>query len=117
MAVPGIVVAASQLNPVIASSRWNHDLDVDRARLNYSGFREGGGSWAAAVSDESQFLQFLFGGNCSQLLEIATQGRSDYDQWVKSYRVMYTIDGINWSLVADGKVFEANTDRNTIVKN
>jgi len=30
---------------------------------------------------------------------ITTQGRSNYGQWVTSYSVSYSIDGITWSTV------------------
>jgi len=32
---------------------------------------------------------------------IITQGRSNYGQWVTSYSVSYSIDGITWSTVQD----------------
>ena len=56
------------------------------------------------------------------VVEVATQGRavcnSDPDnQWVRSYKLSYSVDGINWLPVENGKVFQANFDRTTIVVN
>ena len=52
---------------------------------------------------------------------ITTQGRSDADEWVTSYLVMYDHDPSNWYFVTDSTgrtmMFTANTDRSTRVTN
>ena len=32
-----------------------------------------------------------------KIAAIQTQGRSEGDQWVKSYKLSYGLDGINWN--------------------
>ncbi len=56
------------------------------------------------------------------VVEVATQGRNDYDnqfsyEYVRSYKLSYSVDGRSWEPVENGKVFEANYDLNTIVFN
>ena len=46
---------------------------------------------------------------------IVTQGRGDYDQWVTTLKVFYTNNGKTWEQVDGGKIFNANTDRNSKV--
>jgi hypothetical protein len=36
---------------------------------------------------------------------VVTQGRPTQDQWVTQYQVSYTLDGQDWMLVDDGKIF------------
>lgn len=36
---------------------------------------------------------------------VITQGRPTQDQWVTQYQVSYTLDGQDWMLVDDGKIF------------
>ena len=40
---------------------------------------------------------------------VVTQGRKDECQYVKSYQVKTSLDGITWSDVDGGKVFNGNT--------
>ena len=43
------------------------------------------------------------------------QGRGDHDAWVGSIKVAYSLNGVSWDYVEDGKVFPANSDRYTKV--
>ena len=36
-----------------------------------------------------------------QVMELATQGRQDFDQWVTAYKVACSMDGDNFSTVKD----------------
>lgn len=47
---------------------------------------------------------------------VIMQGRGDCDQWVKTVKISYTLNGKTWLNVDDGKIFEANTDRNQKVR-
>jgi hypothetical protein len=44
------------------------------------------------------------------------QGRGDYDQWVKSIKIAFTINGKEWKNVQGGQIFEANSDRHTKIR-
>ena len=48
---------------------------------------------------------------------VITQGRGDLDEWVTSFMVLYSNDGVNWDAVDNGKVFQGNSDRDTQVTN
>ena len=41
-----------------------------------------------------------------KITAIQTQGRNGYDQWVKSYKVAYGNDGINWNDVNNDEVYQ-----------
>ena len=51
---------------------------------------------------------------------IATQGREDSKQWLTSYKVAWSVDGVKWRYLQDRKgkekVFEANQDKQTVVE-
>ncbi|XP_071502453.1 EGF-like repeat and discoidin I-like domain-containing protein 3 [Diadema antillarum] len=59
-----------------------------------------------------------------RIVGIATQGRSDLDQWVTSYKVMCSADGTTFNPVEEicntsgnDTIFQGNVDRNTVVYN
>ena len=76
------------------------------------------GAWSPASSDLAPWIQANFDDE-KRIRYITTQGRSDADEWVSTYLVMYDHDPNNWYFVTDStgrtKVFTANTDRNTVV--
>ena len=41
------------------------------------------------------------------------QGRGDGNDWVTSVKISYSLNGKDWKFVENGKVFKANSDRNT----
>ena len=45
---------------------------------------------------------------------VQIQGRKDWNQWVTKFKVSYSINGSNYTLVDNGKIFTGNNDRNTI---
>ena len=46
---------------------------------------------------------------------VAVKGRhASYSQWVTKFKVSYSINGSNYTLVDNGKIFTGNNDRNTI---
>ena len=51
-----------------------------------------GGAWVAKVSNKGQWLEVDL-GETTKVTMVATQGRYDYDQWVKTYKVAYSIYG------------------------
>ena len=57
------------------------------------------GAWSARTLDQDQFIQ----ADLRQLHEVSgvmTQGRNvQYSQWVTSFRVLYSIDGLTWTAV------------------
>ncbi|XP_035658319.1 uncharacterized protein LOC118403649 [Branchiostoma floridae] len=104
---------------ITASSTWNSDHLPRDGRLNRV---QGHGAWSAGNNSIGQWLQVDLG---EMILVSGTiiQGRvySVSGQWVTSYKLHYSADGISWTAYAnsDGsdKVFAGNTDRNTPVTN
>ena len=72
--------------------------------------------WAAHFNDASQWI--IFNSLVPMVWrKIATKGRGDCPQWIISYYVMYTEDGVNWVDYKNKAVLNANTNQNTIVEN
>ena len=107
--------------PVTFSSVWRSDHDAYRLdEVRVSGEPKANvGAWCSAVLDTNQWIQ-VSSLEPKYWTGVTTQGRSDpYDckQWVKKYTVKYTLDGENWYLADDGKVFNGNSDETTKVTN
>ena len=80
---------------ITASSEYSSNHAAIQARLN---FKAGGGKqggWSARYSDAKQWIQVAL-GSYTTLTGIATQGRNDYDQWVTSYYLQYSDDGVTF---------------------
>ncbi|XP_070580420.1 retinoschisin-like [Ptychodera flava] len=100
---------------ITASGSHDSNHMSHQGRLNYAG--SGSHSWCAQVNTVGQWLQINLGRE-KTITKVATQGRGDYDQWVKTFQLAYN-DGQGWKYVQNddhsGKVFQGNNDRNTIV--
>ena len=78
---------------ITASSEWNANHGPANGRVN---FKAGGGrtgAWSSLPNDLNQWLQVDFELQAT-VTEIMTQGRSDANQWVKSYAVTYSNNGV-----------------------
>ena len=51
------------------------------------------GGWVSRINNQLQWLQVKFGRKV-EIRRIATQGRHRYDQWVKSYSLRFSMDGL-----------------------
>ncbi|XP_078603365.1 CUB and sushi domain-containing protein 3-like [Branchiostoma floridae x Branchiostoma japonicum] len=103
---------------ITASSYWDTDHEPYRGRLNGV---DGVGAWAALTNTIGEWLQVDL-GEINRVTGTIIQGRDDhYNQWVTSYKLQYSIDGISLTTYAgnDGpeKVFPGNDDRSTTVTN
>ena len=58
------------------------------------------GSWAAAANNLNQWFLVDF-GSWAQISAVLTQGRQDSNQWVKSYSLTYSYDGVFFKTVTD----------------
>ena len=55
------------------------------------------------------------------IFEIETRGRHSSDdyknnQWVKSYKIRYSNDGVNWVWYNSGEILQGNTDHDSSVR-
>ena len=81
---------------ITASTELSPDHVANQGRLR---FRESGskrGSWVASTSDASQWLQIDLNSQTTAVKRIATQGRRDMAQWVISYNLQYSDDGVTF---------------------
>ena len=77
---------------ITASSVWDVNHGASNARLN---FAQKSGSWSSKSNDLNQWLQVDFKYTIA-ITEILTQGRGTYGQWVKSYTLSYSHDGVKF---------------------
>lgn len=74
---------------------WNARLHQRRAGRD-------GGSWCAKRNNRRQWLQVDFEG-LTRVTGVATQGRQNAHQWVKTYRVSYSRDGSSFRFYREMK--------------
>ena len=80
---------------ISASSQWHDNNGPHRARLNRKQEGKKKGAWSSLNNDIYQWLQVDL-GKYTTVTRIATQGRSDLNQWVTKYRLQYSEDGVNF---------------------
>lgn len=79
---------------ITASSSYNKNHGPSNARLNNVAANGKTGAWSAGANDANQWLQVDFGRNV-KITKFDTQGRQDYDQWVKTFTLSYSADGVS----------------------
>ncbi|KAL9962227.1 hypothetical protein ACROYT_G031309 [Oculina patagonica] len=104
---------------ISASSEWDANHAAPQARLNFQAGQGKTGSWSAKYNDQAQWLQVDLKTE-AKVNGIATQGRNALSQWVTSYKLQYSSDGVFFEFYKqqDGqpeKVFQGNSDQDTIV--
>ena len=92
---------------ITASSIWDSSHEAYQGRLNFQGISMKSGSWSASRNDLYQWLEIFLGGPQYTLTGVATQGRSDHDQWVTRYKLRYT---------DSGAMFQDYTENGLVVK-
>ena len=65
-----------------------------RLDMTWAARREAGG-WCPKFSDEHQWLQVWLGSD-HIIKKVATQGRHNHNQWVTSYTLSYSQDGMTF---------------------
>ncbi|KAI8515780.1 hypothetical protein Bbelb_065930 [Branchiostoma belcheri] len=103
---------------ITASSTWGVNHEPYRGRLNKV---TGAGAWAVRTNTIGEWLQVDL-GEMKTVTGTIIQGRSwNADQWVTSYKLQCSVDGLSWITYAssDGseEVLLGNTDSNTPVTN
>ena len=67
-------------------------------RLNLEARAGKVGAWCVLTRDANQWLQIDLGGG-TIVTKVVTQGRQDYDQWVTTYAISYSLVKSNWVYV------------------
>ena len=79
----------------LSASSTSGSYIAANARLN-----QPDGGWVAASNDQTQWLAInLYRQH--QVTAVVLQGKEDLDQWVTTYHVEYSTDGVSWSYVKD----------------
>lgn len=80
---------------ITASSQWDVNHGPANARLNFKATGRRTGAWSSRRNDLNQWLQVDF-ENQATITQISTQGRGSCrcSQWVTSYAISYSNDGI-----------------------
>ena len=75
-----------------ASSLWDKYHRANRARLNSVATKRYRGGWSARKNNRRQWLQVKLRRR-ARITGLATQGRQDLNQWVRSYSISYSLTG------------------------
>ena len=78
---------------ITASSEYSSAFKPMNGRLHFLHRSGRVGSWSANRLDVYQYLQVNFGA-WTKISRVATQGRNDADQWVKSFSLSYGYDSV-----------------------
>lgn len=73
---------------------YNQDHGTDNARLNKQPYQGKPGAWCAIENNVNQWISVDL-GSIKTITGVATQGRSDCDQWVTKYVISYSDDNLN----------------------
>lgn len=79
-----------------ASSEWDRYHAAYLARLNRKPRGRFKGGWSAKKNNRKQCIQFDF-RKPVRISKVASQGRSDANQYVTSFAVAYSPDGYRWT--------------------
>lgn len=83
----------SQIN---ASSEYKANHPAHQGRLHLLAGEGKTGAWSAATLDVNQWLQIDLVNQHMTVTRVATQGRSDHNQWVTLYNLQYSGDAVNF---------------------
>ena len=81
---------------ISASSQANEQHRAELSRLHLQDK-----SWVPRSNDQHPWLQIDLGTPINIVTAVATQGRRDQARWVKTYRVAYSDDAVNFQLYAE----------------
>ena len=98
---------------VTASSTWRPSAGYEpwQARLNNNKTSGSSGSWSA-LNATGEYLQIDLGKE-RVVNKIATQGRPSYDQWVTSYKLLFSSNGAKWNEYQNNGVVKVNAVKKT----
>ena len=83
-------------NNITASSEKNANTTAKNGRLN-----SGSSSWCAETSDSNPYLQIDL-QTLHIICAVSTQGNSQADQWVRTYKLTFSTTGSTWTDYKEG---------------
>ena len=85
---------------ISASSEQDANHAAHHGRLYFQEDTQGGSikseGWAARSNDQNQWLQVDLESVETDIRRVETQGSSAHNQWVESYKLQYSNDGVNF---------------------
>lgn len=91
-----------------ASSYYDLNESPDLARF-WTYFNGKYSGWCARIQDANQYFQV--GSSFPVVFEkMIISGRYDYNNWISSFKIKYSLDGFNWINYKNSQIFTANLD-------
>eukprot|EP01132_Coremiostelium_polycephalum_P008088 gene8088-9954_t len=113
----GVVpLLGSSLLAMRSTSDWDANHGIQSSFLNKVN-RPGQPAAAWCSGNKDNPMEYVQAGSVTPVTftHISIQGRADGDSWVRYFRVMYSVDGINWVWYNNAQIFLGNSDRTTVV--
>ena len=92
---------------ITATTIYNQFYGPERARLDTVKSGSFNGAWIPKTQDMGQWIQVDL-GNITKITRIATQGRQEAANWVKSYSITFSLEGGPFLSYSNNQV---NTDK------
>ncbi|KAL4225039.1 hypothetical protein ACF0H5_015734 [Mactra antiquata] len=117
------LISGVVLDSMMSASSTFHPISTapGRARLNQieNVYSELAGAWVAGVVDTNQYVEVDM-GLPYRFTKVYIQGRSDADEWVTSFQLLYyddtTSSWLSYTNVNGTTIYTGNTDRTTVVE-
>ena len=98
------LISDSQIS---ASSEWDPNHSSSNSRLFYTPHNGRTGAWSSKTNDINQWLQIDF-KRPTAIVGISTQGRAGTTQFVKSYTLSYSQDGLSFQAYKPHGILKVN---------
>ena len=92
----GMENGAISYGQISASSQYNEGLSAVYGRLNLKASSGNGGGWTPKTNGEDEWLQVELGKLPIKVTRLATQESDYYEDWVTTYKLQYSDDGVNF---------------------
>ena len=90
---------------ITASTKLNASNGATNGRLNFKAGVGKTGAWSALRNDVHQWLQVDLGAKL-EVTGIQIQGRQEVDQWVTTFTISYSSDGMTYTPYQNSKVWK-----------
>eukprot|EP01132_Coremiostelium_polycephalum_P008641 gene8641-10638_t len=113
-----ISLVSNAMVNIRSSSDWSSFANIENSYINKPAFTSGStvGAWCAKTpNNDADYVQ-AGSFDIIEFTGVVIQGRSNLDQWVKYFKVEYSLDGNTWTQYSVGgypMIFKGSTDRNT----
>ncbi len=98
------LISDSQIS---ASSEWRVNHGPSNSRLFYAPHNGRTGSWSSKKNDINQWLQVDF-MRPTVIVGVSTQGRAGYTQYVKTYTLSHSQDGVSFQAYTPHGLLKVN---------